>query len=188
MNRQFILLLFFLMFCSQALSQDPQSPEKTRKVAIIYDSKQDTTVVRFGPMHIINFSSLQGEAGNLNEEGELRLTAFFTYKGQTFVKPESVALIFLSINRPLNRWELSHQKDFEIKADDGRWKIPDVAIVSSKNGSNIIVESLGVSVPCEIFAKVANAKKVKMRLGDRTFDLGKEHLGPLRDLASRAGC
>ena len=47
---------------------------------------------------------------------------------------------------------------------------------------------LGVSVPCEIFAKVANAKKVKMRLGDRNFDLGKEHLGPLRDLAGRAGC
>jgi len=188
MKHQFILLSLLLLFSSRALSQDPEYPEKTRKVTAIYDTRQDATVVRFGPMHIINFSSLQGEVGNLNEEGELRLSAFFTYKGKTFVKPESVALIFLSINRPDNRWELSRQKDFEIKADDGHWKSPNVAIVDSKKGNNIFVESLGVSVPCEIFAKVANAKKVKMRLGDRNFDLGKEHLGPLRDLAGRAGC
>ena len=188
MKRQFTLLLLFFLFSSHALSQDPAYPEKTRKITTVYDSRQDATVVRFGPMHIINFSSLQGEVGNLNEEGELRLTAFFTYKGQTFVKPESVALIFLSINRPTDRWELSRQKNLEIRADDGRWTIPNVAIVDSKNGNNIVIESLGVSVPCEIFAKVANGKKVKMRLGDRTFDLGKEHLGPLRDLAGRAGC
>ena len=157
----FFLLLLVFPFSSRALSQDPEFPEKNRKVTTSYDIHRDTTVVRFGSMHLI---------GNDNQEGELRLTAFFTYKGKTFVKPESVALIFRSINRPLNRWELSQQKDLEITADDGHWKIQKVEIVDSNRRVNLAIESLGVSVPCEIFVKIASAKKMKMRLGDRSFD------------------
>jgi len=75
----------------------------------------------------------------------------------------------------------------EITADDGHWQIPNVELVDSK--PNVFVfELLGVSVPCGIFAKIANAKKVNLRLGDRSFDLTKEHLTVLRDLAARTGC
>jgi len=179
--------ILMVLACSwPAVSQDPAFPDKDRKVTTVYNDKTQTTIVRFGPMHLINFSS--GQDSYAIVDGELRLSAFFTYKGKTFVKPESIGLIFLSVNVPTNRWELSKQKDLEISADDSHWSIPNVQVVDSKNGNNLVIESLGVSIPCEAFARIANAKKVKLRLGDRRFDLTKQHAATLRDLAGRAGC
>lgn len=181
------LLIFVVFACSwSAMSQDPAFPEKDTKVTIVYNDKTDTTVVRFGPMHLINFSS--GQNSYAIADGELRLSAFFTYKGKTLIKPKSIGLIFLSVNVPTNRWELSKQKDLEITTDTDHWTVPNVQVVDSKNGNNLIIESLGVSLPCETFAQIANAKKVKLRLGDRRFDLTKQHLATLRDLVGRAGC
>src|SRR5947209_532100 len=171
-----LLILVGLLCPSPTLSQDPEFPEKDTKVTIDYDKKTDTTVVRFGPMHLMNFSS--GQISYAIAEGELRLSAFFTYKGKTLVKPESIALIFLSVNRPLDRWELSQHKDMEIAADSGHWKIPKVEVVDSKNNNNLVIESLGVSIPCEIFGKIANARKVNLRLGDRARS--EEHTSELQ--------
>ncbi len=182
------LLIFMVLSCSlQVLSQDPAFPEKDRKVTTVYDDKTDTTVVRFGPMHLMNFSTGSPHSYAI-EDGELRLSAFFTYKGKNFVKPKSIGLIFLSVNRPANRWELSKQRDLDITADDGQWNIPNVQIVDSKIGNNLFIESLGVSIPCEVFLRIANAKKVKLRLGGRRFDLTKEHFATLSNLGSRTGC
>ena len=189
MKKRYVPLLMFLVLSCllQVMSQNPAFPERDRKVTSVYNDKTDTTVVRFGPMHLVNFST-SSEFSYAIEDGELRLSAFFTYKGKNFVKPQSIGLIFLSVNVPTNRWELSKQKDLEITADDGHWNIPNVEIVGSKRGNNLVIESLGVSVPCEAFARIANAKKVKLRLGDRRFDLTKQHSATLRDLAGRAGC
>ena len=181
-----LIILVLLTSSWPALSQDPAFPERDRKVTTVYNDKTDTTIVRFGPMHLMNFSS--GQESYAIVDGELRLSAFFRYRGKTLIKPESIGLIFLSVNVPANRWELSKQKDLEITADDSHWSIPNVQIVDSKNGNNLVIESLGVSIPCEAFAKIANAKKVKLRLGDRRFDLTKQHSATLRDLAGRAGC
>ena len=170
-----------------ALAQDPAFPEKDKKVTTVYNDKTDTTVVRFGPMHLKNFTT-NSPFSYAIEDGELRLSAFFTYHGQTLIKPQSISLLFLSVNVPLNRWELSKQKDLEITADAAHWSIPDVQIVNSQKSMNLVVDSLGVSVPCEVFAKIANAKKAKFRLGDRHFDLAKDQFVALRDLAAHAGC
>jgi hypothetical protein len=171
----------------RAAAQDPAFPEKDRKITTVYNEKTDTTVVRFGPMHIINFKTGSPFSYAI-EDGELRLSGFFTYKGKAFAKPESIGLIFLSVNEPPNRWELSKQKDLEITGDDAQWSITTVHVVESKQSGNLFIESLGVSLPCEMFAKMAHAKKVKLRLGDRKFDFTKEQSTTLRDLAGRAGC
>ncbi|MEP6707097.1 MAG: hypothetical protein ABJC05_06235 [Pyrinomonadaceae bacterium] len=187
MKRYSCLLIAFalLLYAPRALSQDRNYEENTRKVITVYDPKLDTTVVSFGLMRLITFYVRQ-ETFESEEEG-LRLSAFFTYKGKTFVKPESVALLFRSIVKSTNRWELSRHKDLEITADDSHWSFPNVELLGSGPGV-LVMESLGVSVPCGIFAKFANAKKVKLRLGDRSLDLSKQHLTVLRDLAVRTGC
>ena len=95
--------------------------------------------------------------------------------------------MFMSVNVTPNRWELSKQKDLDIVADDGHWNIPNVHVVDSK-GSDLIMDSLGVTIPCETFRRIANAKKVKLRLGDRQFDFTKTHLATLRGLADRSEC
>src|SRR5688500_14722745 len=69
------------------MSQDPAFPEKDRKVTTVYNDKADTTVVRFGPMHLINFTTGSPHSYAI-EDGELRLSAFFTYRGKNFVKPQ----------------------------------------------------------------------------------------------------
>jgi hypothetical protein len=189
MNKSIFPIIILALFSGawRVTGQDPQFPEKDRKITAVYNERIDTTVVRFGPMHLVNFKTGSPFSYAI-EDGELRLSAFFTYKGKTFVKPESIALIFLSVNVPTNRWELSTRKDMEIMADDAHWSIPTVHVVESKNSGNLVIESLGVSIPCESFAKIANSKKIKLRLGDRKFDLAKEHSATLRDLAGRAGC
>jgi len=138
-------------------------------------------------MHLKNFTT-NSPFSYAIEDGELRLSAFFTYKGQTLIKPKSIGLLFLSVNIPSNRWELSKQKDLEITTDAAHWNIPDVQLVNSQKGTDLVIDSLGVSVPCDVFGKIANAKKAKFRLGDRHFDLVKDHFVALRDLAARAGC
>jgi len=183
----FLLLLTLFACLERVAGQDPAFPEKDRKITTVYNDKTDTTVVRFGPMHIFNFKTGSPFSYAI-EDGELRLSGFFTYKGKALVKPESIGLIFLSVNMPSNRWELSKQKDLEISADDAHWLIQTVEVVESKNSGSLVIESLGVSIPCESFGKIANAKKVKLRLGYRKFDLTKEHSATLRDLAARAGC
>ena len=188
MNKVRLILLLLIASSLSALAQDPEFPEKDRKVTTVYNDKTDTTVVRFGPMHVINFKT-SSPFSYANEEGELRLSGFFTYKGHILTKPQSIGLVFASVNAPSDRWELSKQKDMDITTGDGgHWNIPDVQLVNSQKGPNLIIESLGVSIPCEAFVKIANAKKAKFRLGDRHFDLVKEHFGALRDLAARAGC
>ncbi len=79
-----------ILSSSPALSQDPAFEEKAKKVITVYDNKTDTTVVRFGPMHLITFYARQEPS--VGEDEQIKLTAFFTYKGKTFAKPESVAL------------------------------------------------------------------------------------------------
>ena len=187
MNKTLLTLLLVFAASLSALAQDPAFPEKDKKVTTVYNDKSDTTVVRFGPMHVFNFKT-GSPFSYAVEDGELRLSAFFTYKGQTLGKPQSIGLVFTSVNVPSNRWELSKQKDMEITTDTGHWNIPDVQVVNSQKGMNLVIDSLGVSIPCEVFVKIANAKKAQFRLGDRHFDLVKDHFAALRDLAAHAGC
>jgi len=47
------------------------------------------------------------------------------------------------------------------------------------------VETLAVSLPYDVFVKIANGKTVKMQAGRREFKLKEEHLEALRDIVSR---
>ncbi len=172
--RSFIFLILIALVPTISFAQDPAFPEKERKVVSLYDEEQNLTVVRFGPMHV---------AGTRNSIGELRLTAFYTYEGKLFVRPKAIGMIFRSVSAPENRWENSARKDLEIIADDKTWAIPNVQVLDSRPGGSSLTESLGVSLPYETFVALANAKRVKMRLGDRTFELTKQHLDALRNLA-----
>ena len=44
---------------------------------------------------------------------------------------------------------------------------------------------LELNISYEDFLRLANARKVKMKLGDYDFDLSKDQMEALRDLASR---
>jgi hypothetical protein len=187
MKKSSLAVLVIIMSSLFTLAQDAAFPEKDKKVTAVYNSKTDTTVVRFGPMHVINFKT-SSPFSYAYEDGELRLFAFFTYKGQTLAKPQSIGLLFTAVNVPGNRWELSKQKDMEITTDSEHWNISEVQVVNSQNNGDLVVDSLGISLPCEVFAKIAKARKAKFRLGDKYFDLVKDHFVAFRDLVTHAGC
>ena len=157
--------------------QDPSFPEKDRKVKVTYDKAKDTSIVHFGPMHL---------TGPEFQVGELRLSGYFTYPKRTFVKPESVTMVFRSVAKLQNAWEASKQKDLEITADGSLWRITEVGVVDTHSSVDSVVDTLAVSIPLEVFSKIAIGRKVRMRLGDRTFDLDKQHLQAFQSLASRA--
>ena len=186
-NNLYLVVLMVLACPWRAVGQNTLFPEQERKVTSVYSDKTDTTIVRFGPMHLWN--SINGTGLYSISDTELGVFGFFTYKGKTFVKPESVRLIFVSVNVPTNRWELTKQKDLEITAEDGNWSIPNIEVIDSQRGVALVIDWLGVSIPCEEFAKIAGAKKLKLRFGDRgRFSLTKQHAATLHELAGRTGC
>jgi hypothetical protein len=189
-HRLSLVILVVLTCPWPAVSQSFLFPEEERRVISVYNGKKDMTIVQFGPMHLWNFSQSGGDTYDL-VDGELGLAGYFTYRGKVFVRPESISLIFHSINVPSNRWELTKQKDLEITADDDHWSTSNIQVSSFRSSvsGDFFVDSLSVSMPCEAFARIAKAKKLKLRLGDRgMITLRKHHAATLRDLAGRTGC
>ena len=170
-------LALALWFPLTVTGQDPAFPERDRKVKVTYDKSKGISIVHFGPMHL---------AGPEFRVGELRLTGYFTYPEQTFVKPESITMVFRSVAEPQNGWEMSKRKDLEITADGTHWRVSEVGVVDTRSNVTAVVDTLAVSIPLEVFSKIASGKKVRVRLGDRSFDLDKQHLQALQSLANRA--
>jgi hypothetical protein len=95
-------------------------------------------------------------------------------------------VVFRSVAEPQSGWVASKQKDLEITADGASWSFSDVGVVDTRSNVTAVVDTLAVSIPLEVFSRVAAGRKVRMRLGDRSFALEKQHLEVLHSLASRA--
>jgi hypothetical protein len=56
---------------------------------------------------------------------------------------------------------------------------------ANSNSADYIRQEIAISLPYETFLRIAQGKKVQIRMGPREFKLGENHLEALRDLASR---
>lgn len=193
-HTRFILSLAAVIICATpGLAQDtgPTPPHvfaHNAKIETSYDQVKDITTVRLNPMQIY------GEplaSSNYMGGDEARFYVSFTYAGRTLrTRPKRVLLSLISTSedwkytdfrrltavvdgKPLKLGRLEHVPSFTVNAP-----------VNSRS-DDYIREEIAISLPLKAFLRIANGKRVRIRMGPREFKLGKDHLEALCDLANR---
>ena len=199
--KQFTLIISGVITCLLGVSQlstlamskpiSAQSPQ----VKIAYDQPKNETTESIRIMTVVEkLGTLEGRfpEGTRNLPSEtLQMTAYFTYSGRTFVKPESVALGFLSLVQGDAKY--SDTDEVTVQVDGQSLNLGKLRVVDRRIDTNIQLnnlsywrETLELSVKTPEFISIANAKKVTVQLGKTRFNLSAEHMKPLRALAKRA--
>ena len=157
------------------------------KIESSYDQVKEITTVWFNPMQVYGepLASPDYIGGD-----EARFHASFTYPGRTSrVQPKRVLFSLTSTSedwkytdfhkltafvdgKPLKLGALEHVPSFTLNTP------------ANANSEDYISQGISISVPYKTFLRIANGKKVRIRMGPREFELQKEHLKALRDLAA----
>jgi hypothetical protein len=113
--------------------------------------------------------------------------AFFEFPGEKLEKtPCCAGIFFTSISKKKFKFKENH--NLTIWADKEKFSFDDVNWQESAGGMAFIIafpEEIVVGMKSEIFQKIANAKSVKMQLGDFKFALTPEHLVGLKNLVEK---
>jgi hypothetical protein len=193
------VLVCGLMISSYAWAQGPNlSPPPKRnykydgKVVSTYDKTKDATTVLIQLMPVKEVEDphpiLEHSPHYPRDWSRLELTSFFVYSGQRLVTPKyvSIGIVYLALDP--QRYE-SHVLAAKIDGDPIVFGKMDVLRTQS-----VIIRfaykpytrrTLEIVVPYEQLLRLANAKKVKLKLGDYEFSLSKDHMDAIKDLASR---
>jgi hypothetical protein len=112
----------------------------------------------------------------------LSMTAGYAFPGQTPAPPETFTLNFLSSE---NHEVFAFKHDLTIKADDDTLQ-PPVEYKRLGNGTAIVTEQMIATVPAAAFARIANAGKVQVQLGEKKFTLTERQQKNLQALLASA--
>jgi len=177
----FTLLLVLVVLDGAVGGTQKADPQHKGKVNVYrqYDKKKGETVTQTAMMLIYG-----PEPGPYSLGSGLSMLASYTFPGQTPSAPETVTLTFMSSE---NRYVFADQRDLTIKADDDIFKLGDMEYKQIRGVSAAASERLWQAVPRETFARIANAKRVHVKLGQKEFDLTGRHLKNLQALASSIG-
>lgn len=196
------LVIFGVIICLLVVSQlhtlamPKLLSAQSSQVKATYDKTKDETTESTRIMTVIELiSTLEGRfpEGTRNLPAEtLRMTAYFSYSGRTFVKPQSVVLAFLSLVQGDAKYRDTDEVTVWIDGQSlnlGKLRVVDRRIDTNMQLNNLSYwrETLEVSVKTPELLRIANAGKVTMQLGKTHFDLTAEHMKPLRALAKRVG-
>jgi len=194
--KRLTLIIVGVITCLLVVSQLPTAAAQSSQVKILYDKTKDETTESTRIMTVIELiGTLEGRfpEGTRNLPAEnLKMTAYFTYSGKTFVKPESVVLAFLSLVQGDAKYRDTDDVTIQLDGQSlnlGKLRVVDRRIDTNMQMNNVHYwrEALEVSVKTAEFVRIANAGKVTVQLGKTHFDLTAAHMKPLRTLAKRAG-
>jgi len=157
------------------------------KIETSYDQVKEITTVRLIPMQVY------GEplaSANYMGSDEARFNASFTYSGRTLrAQPERVLLSLISTSQD---WKYTDFRKLTALVDGKRVKLGPLEYVPSftvnaaanSNSDDYISQEIAISLPYKTFVRIANGKQVQIRMGPREFELEKNHLEALRNLAT----
>jgi hypothetical protein len=162
------------------------------KIVSTYDKAKDQTLVLIQLMDVKDVEDprpvTEDSFDKPRSHDRLGFTMFFAYPGETLATPRYVSIGFSYMALDPQRY-----KDHVLtaKIDGERITLGKMEVLRTQE---VIVRTaykrytrraLELVIPYEQFLRLANARKVKMKLGDQEFDLSKDHLEAVRDLASR---
>jgi hypothetical protein len=133
------------------------------------------------PMPLEEVSAL-----NPRDWSRLDLTLFFSYPGTALSTPTHVSVGFL-----YEAFEPARYRDHTLSAkiDGQKLQLGKMDVLSTTKVARRFAyktrRTLELVIPYEQLLQLANAKNVKLKLGDFDFNLSHDHLEAIRDLASR---
>lgn len=152
------------------------------KIQATYDRAQDRTVVAIQPYSV-----------NVNHDDPIdsvAIAAGFIYPGQTLAsRPQFIEFGVISQTR--DGWKFEQEKDraLTLVIDGEAINLGSMKLVTARRftlGALYYREDLAFVMPYEGFVRMANAKKVVVKVGKTELKLKNEHLEAMRDLLSRA--
>jgi hypothetical protein len=169
--------------------QDKSSQQTSGKNSFIkveFDPSKKETSVSIDPFLAINI-------GYNADIGMMAISGRFTYSGQTKVSiPQQAEMRFISISRI--GWQFANEKDLNLTAivDGENLSLGRAARVSAKKQledsriydkrdpnyreSYKYIEAASAFVSYENFAKIANGRRLEIRLGTKNLKIEKKHM------------
>jgi hypothetical protein len=192
-HMRLILTLAIITACAtfglaQAVNTTPQGiSTHNGRVEARYDQVTQITTVRLNPMQVYGepLASSRYIGGD-----EASFNASFTYPGRTLrAQPKRVLFSLTSTSQD---WKYTDFRKLTALVDGKRLNIgplehvPSFTVNASANANadDYISQGIAISLTYKTFQWIANGKKVQISMGPREFELGKNHLEALRDLAT----
>jgi hypothetical protein len=193
-HRQVIVSLAVVLTCAaQGLAQGagpapPRLLAHDGKIETSYDEVKDTTTVRLNPMQV--YGEALASSNYAGDDGA-RFYASFTYPGRTSSAPPKRVLITLISTS--EDWKYKDSLKLTASVDGKHLKIgplehaPSFTVKAPADSisADSVSQEIAISLPYKTFLRIANGKKVRIRMGPREFKLEENHLEALRDLAGR---
>jgi hypothetical protein len=186
------------LFSLSGLAQGALTPPAKRnfkydgKIVSTYDKEKDRTIVLIQLMDVKDVEDprpvWEDSPTKPRQQDKLGFTMFFDYPGTTLATPKFVSVGFTYLALEPGQYG---DHTLTAKVDGERITLGKMQVLRTQE---VIVRTaykrytrraLELVIPYEQFLRLANAKKVKMKLGNTDFDLSKDHLEAVRDLASR---
>lgn len=183
----FVSLALIIVCVVLGVAQDKGAKPKFKhdgKIQSTYDRSQSQTVVAFSP-YVVTYNFR-----NPNES--IAITSGFIFSGQS-LKSKPQFIEFGVLSQSSSGWEFEKEKDREltITIDGESVVLGSMKLITARRyqlgGDQYYREDLALNVPYEGFMRVANAKKVVIKVGRKELKLKNEHHEIMRELLSRAG-
>jgi hypothetical protein len=191
--RLILTLAIVIALATLGLGKDdvitPQDISKHNgKVETSYDQVKEITTVRLNPLQVYGepLASSKYVGGD-----EASLNASFTYSGRT-LRTEPKRVLF-SLTSTSQDWKYTDFRKLTALVDGKRLTLGPLEHVPSftvnapanANSEDYVSQGIAISLTYKTFLRIANGKKVQIRMGPRKFELQKNHLEDLRYLATR---
>lgn len=172
--------------------QDELKPPTKRKfdypakIQTTYDQAENQSMVFFPLLRIKALETpVETYEPQISDE-RLAFSAYFVYPGKQFATPHWVNLAFLSHTENPQKYT-DHL--LRIKADDQWLELGTMKVLSTTNYSRrgqlpLTAQTMELPISYEQFLRLANAKKLKVKLGSVEFSFEKAQLEAIRDLAA----
>ena len=169
-----LVLLVFVFSCSVICSA--QKTDTTINTNFNEDTNKTTVLMRSIKLP--------------QNKDKFSIGAFFEFEGEKLEKtPCCAGIFFTSISKKKFKFEENH--NLIVWADKEKYSFDNIQWQESAEGTAFIIaqvafpEEMIAGMKSELFQKIANAKKVKMQLGNFKFTLTNEQLSGFKNLAEK---
>lgn len=185
-----------VVFQPPVLAQSQPVSAKPSKMRIVYDKANNETtesVPLTTVMEVPGTIEVSTPHGNRKLPSEtLQMTAYFSYPGKTFVRPENVMLAFLAVVQDEPKYKETDEVAVRVDSQSlsaGKLHVADQHIDTNMpmKDVNYWRQTFELSIKTAEFLRIADSKKVTVKLGNTEINLSAQQIKHLRALAVRVG-
>lgn len=171
-KRLILVLALFAVYVSAGAAQEkPETTSKIGEIETNYDAAKNETTVGFQQLVVADSPA---ERLYLSVEG--------TYATRTPKNHPDDIIFIISALSP-NSYRYPNTMSLNINADGKQ--LPQVLMLNldKRRAETSYLETIGTRMKYDIFLKIAQAKKVEMRLNETSITLTPQHLQKMRELS-----